>query len=316
MAQTHLHLHSHRHSHSSSHSSHSHHSHSHHSTASKNITLAFFLNLMFAFIELGGGLYTNSVAILSDALHDFGDSLSLGVAWYLQKISRRGRDKEYTYGYKRFSLLGALFISTVLLVGSFFVIRECVERLMDPQPPNARGMLLLAIFGILINGYAALRLTRGGSISERAVSLHMLEDLFGWVAVLVVSVVMLFVDVPLLDPILSIGITLWVLYNVYKNLRETFRVFLQQAPQDVNIERLQQSLLSIEGIASIHDIHLWSLDGESNVMTLHVVLKEDQSVAESHALKSRIRTLLNEKKIAHATIEIELMGEECELLHC
>lgn len=316
MAQTHLHLHSHRHSHSSSHSSHSHHSHSHHSTASKNITLAFFLNLIFAFIELGGGLYTNSVAILSDALHDFGDSLSLGVAWYLQKISRRGRDKEYTYGYKRFSLLGALFISTVLLVGSFFVIRECVERLMHPQAANARGMLLLAIFGILINGYAALRLTRGGSISERAVSLHMLEDLFGWVAVLVVSVVMLFVDVPLLDPILSIGITLWVLYNIYKNLRETFRVFLQQAPQDVNIERLQQSLLAIEGIASIHDIHLWSLDGESNVMTLHVVLKEDQSVAESHALKSRIRTLLNEKKIAHATIEIELMGEECELLHC
>lgn len=306
---------SHTHSNSSSHHTHSHHSHTHRS-ASGNISLAFFLNLIFAFIELAGGLFTNSVAILSDALHDFGDSLSLGVAWYLQKISKKGRDKEYTYGYKRFSLLGALFISTVLLVGSFFVIKECAERLMNPQVPNAQGMFILAIFGVLINGFAALRLARGGSISERAVSLHMLEDVFGWVAVLVVSIVMMFVDLPILDPLLSIGISIWVLYNVYKNLRETFRVFLQQAPQDVNIERLQQSLLTIEGISSIHDIHLWSLDGESNVMTLHVVIKEDITVADSHALKSRIRALLNEKKIAHATIEIESIGEECELLHC
>ena len=306
---------SHTHSNSTSHHTHSHHSHSHRS-ASGNISLAFFLNLIFAFIELAGGLFTNSVAILSDALHDFGDSLSLGVAWYLQKLSKKGRDKEYTYGYKRFSLLGALFISTVLLVGSFFVIKECAERFMNPQVPNAQGMFFLAIFGILINGFAALRLTRGGSISERAVSLHMLEDVFGWVAVLVVSIVMMFVDLPVLDPALSIGISIWVLYNVYKNLRETFRVFLQQAPQDVNIGQLQQSLLAIEGISSIHDIHLWSLDGESNVMTLHVVIKEDLSVADSHALKSRVRILLNEKKIAHATIEIESIGEECELLHC
>ena len=313
MADTHSH--SHTHADYSSHHTHSHHSHAH-STASGNIRLAFFLNLFFAFIELAGGVFTNSVAILSDALHDFGDSLSLGVAWYLQKISKKGRDKEYTYGYKRFSLLGALFISTVLLVGSFFVIQECVERLMHPQVANARGMLLLAIFGILINGFAALRLTRGGSISERAVSLHMLEDVFGWVAVLVVSIVMLFVDLPVLDPLLSIGISIWVLYNVYNNLRETFRVFLQQAPQNVNIERLQQSLLAIEGIISIHDIHLWSLDGETNVMTLHVVLKEDLSIADSHALKCRIRALLSEKKIAHATIEFETIGEECELLHC
>jgi len=306
---------SHTHSNSTSHHTHSHHSHTHRS-ASENISLAFFLNLIFAVIELVGGVFTNSVAILSDALHDFGDSLSLGVAWYLQKISKKGRDKEYTYGYKRFSLLGALFISTVLLVGSFFVIKECAERFMNPQVPNAQGMFFLAIFGIVINGFAALRLTRGGSISERAVSLHMLEDVFGWVAVLVVSIVMMFVDLPVLDPALSIGISIWVLYNVYKNLRETFRVFLQQAPQDVNIGQLQQSLLAIEGISSIHDIHLWSLDGESNVMTLHVVIKEDLSVADSHALKSRIRILLNEKKIAHATIEIESIGEECELLHC
>ncbi len=306
---------SHTHSKSTSNHTHSHHSHTP-ASASGNIRLAFFLNLIFAFIELAGGLFTNSVAILSDALHDFGDSLSLGVAWYLQKLSKKGRDKEYTYGYKRFSLLGALFISTVLLVGSFFVIKECAERFMNPQVPNAQGMFFLAIFGVLINGFAALRLTRGGSISERAVSLHMLEDVFGWVAVLVVSIVMMFVELPVLDPALSIGISIWVLYNVYKNLRETFRVFLQQAPQDVNIGQLQQSLLAIEGISSIHDIHLWSLDGESNVMTLHVVIKEDLSVADSHALKSQIRMLLNEKKIAHATIEIETIGEECELLHC
>ena len=218
---------------------HHHHEHTH---STGNIRLAFFLNFFFAIIELVGGVLTNSVAILSDALHDFGDSVSLGIAWYLQKLSTKGRDRYYSYGYKRFSLLGAVFISVILLVGSVFVIKESVERIMDPQEPNAKGMFLLAIFGVLINGAAVLRLKKGSSLNERAVSLHMLEDVLGWIAVLIVSIVMMFVDLPVLDPLLSIGISLWILSNIYKNLKDTFRIFLQQVPQNIDLQTLENRI--------------------------------------------------------------------------
>jgi cobalt-zinc-cadmium efflux system protein len=196
--------------------------------------VAFFLNLGFAIVELVGGVLTNSVAILSDALHDFGDSISLGIAWALQKRSAKGRDGRFMYGYKRFSLLGSVFLSGVLLVSSIFIVTEAVKRLADPQPVHAQGMFWLAVAGVVINGIAALRLKKGTTLNERAVMLHLIEDVLGWVAVLVASVVVMFVRHPFtrwLDPALSLGITVWVLWNVGKNLRDTFRILLQGVPE-------------------------------------------------------------------------------------
>lgn len=286
--------------------------HGHHH-ATGNIALAFFLNLGFAVIELVGGLWTNSIAILSDAFHDFGDSLSLAVAWRLEKVSERRPDKKYTYGYKRFSLLGAIFISVVLLTGSVFIIRECLERIFEPQTPNAQGMLWLAIFGVLVNGLAALRLKKGGSLSERAVMLHLLEDVLGWVAVLLVSIVMLFVEVPILDPLLSIGIACWVLFNVYRNLRDTFKVLLQHAPARVDTAKMIGQISAVEGVVSVHDLHVWSLDGESNIATLHVVTT---STPDQQLVKQEIRRIALENGIGHTTVELEKQGEECDFLHC
>lgn len=303
MAHEHAHTHNHLHNH-------------HHDAATGNIAIAFFVNLGFALIELVGGLWTNSIAILSDAFHDFGDSLSLAVAWRLQKVSERKADASYSYGYKRFSLLGALFISAVLLVGSTVIIYECVGRLLDPQEPNAEGMLGLAVFGILANGFAALRLHRGGSLSERAVMLHMMEDVLGWVAVLVVSIVMLFVQVPILDPLLSIGISCWVLFNVYRNLKATFRVLLQHTPSDINTDKLEQELLALPEVSSIHDLHLWSLDGEHNISTLHVVLARPVPLEELVRLKTEIRRICAENGTEHATIEFESADETCAYEHC
>lgn len=293
-----------------------HHGHHHSHAATGNIAVAFFINLGFAVIELVGGLWTNSIAILSDAFHDFGDSLSLAVAWRLQKVSERPGDERYTYGYKRFSLLGALFISVVLLVGSVFIIRECVGRILAPQEPNVEGMLWLAVFGVIVNGAAALRLRKGGSISERAVMLHMMEDVLGWVAVLVVSIVMLFVRVPVLDPLLSIGISCWVLYNVFRNLRATFRVLLQHSPADVDTAALEREIVALPEVESIHDLHLWSLDGEHNICTLHVVLPGPAGCETLVRLKAEIRAVCARNGIEHATIEFETMGEECGMTHC
>ena len=278
--------------------------HSHDSKPMKNIRTAFFLNIIFAIIELIGGLLTNSIAILSDALHDFGDSISLGIAWYLQKLSGKKRDARYSYGYKRFSLLGAVFISFILIIGSVFVIKECVFRFIEPQEPNPKGMFLLAILGVAVNGIAVLRLKKGKSFNERAVFLHMMEDVLGWIAVLVGSIVMMIFHVPILDPILSLIITVWVLFNAYKNLKSTFQVLLQETPKNIDVEKLKSNLLKIEKVSDIHDFHLWSLDGENHIMTLHVVVK-NFTIEDIEALRSEVRKVASDAGINHATMEIE-----------
>jgi len=292
-----------------------HHLHNH--TTDKqtgNIRLAFFLNLFFALIELVGGLYTNSVAILSDALHDFGDSISLGFAWFLQKKSNKGRDENYSYGYKRFSLLGAIMISAILLITSFFILRESILRIMDPQETNAKGMLIFAFIGIAVNGFAAYRLRSGHSLSERAVSIHLLEDVLGWVAVLIVSVVMLFVDLPILDPILSIAITIWVFTNIYRNLRDTFKVLMQEVPQNIDVDNLLLKITQMPSVVNVHDFHLWSLDGERNIMTLHVVTANSTTSAHILKIKQEIKELAHSFNVDHVTLEFEDENEsgDCE----
>jgi cobalt-zinc-cadmium efflux system protein len=293
------------------------HSHAHaHDTATGNIATAFFLNLCFAVVELVGGLFTNSVAILSDALHDFGDSVSLGVAWAFQKRSGKGRDARFSYGYKRFSLLGSVFLSGVLLVSSVFIVTEAVRRLGDPQPVHAGGMFWLAVAGIAVNGFAALRLRRGSTLNERAVFIHIMEDALGWMAVLAASVVMLFVKHPavrLLDPIISLGITAWVLWNVGRNLRDTFRILLQGVPAQIDAEGLAAEILSIPGVESLHDLHVWSQDGESHVMTLHVVTAEGLSVSDTARIKEAVRDIGRRLGVDHVTVEFETTADhDCE----
>ncbi len=290
--------------------------HQHPENSTRHISLAFFLNLIFTVIEVIGGFATNSVAIISDALHDLGDSVSLAVAWYLQRLSNRGRDSNYTYGYRRFSLLGAIFISVFLFTGAIFVIKESAERLFSPDPVNAKGMMYLAILGIIVNGIAVLRLRKGKSLNEKAVYLHMLEDVLGWIAVLVVSIVMIFIDLPVLDPLLSIGITIWVLFNVFKNLKKTFRILLQEAPRNIETKQLEKEILKTEGVLSVHDLHLWSLDGERNILTIHAVIDGNTSDSTRKNIKQAVRDTCINYGINHATIEFETPDEDCFLEDC
>lgn len=288
---------------------HSHtHDHRHHQNTSGNILFAFVMNLMFALIELIGGILTGSVAILSDSLHDFGDCISLGVAWRLQKISNAGSDAKYSYGYKRFSILGALFISLILLLGSIIVIYSAINKITTPGNPDAKGMIILAIFGLIVNGLAAFRLSKGRSISERSIMLHMIEDVLGWVAVLFVSIVMYFVELPILDPLLSIAIAIWILYNVYFNLRDSLKIFLQGVPSDIDRESLIDEILHINGVVSVHDIHLWTMDGEDHIASIHVVIDKNK-IKDTDCfleIKSQIRLIASKHKIEHITIEFDL----------
>lgn len=301
----------HNHNHGHSHG----HGHGDGDAAARNIVTAFFLNLGFAVIELVGGIFTNSVAILSDALHDFGDSVSLGVAWAMQKRSNKGRDAKYSYGYKRFSLLGSVFLSGVLLVSSIFIVTEAVKRLAEPQEVHAQGMLWLAVAGIAINGFAALRLKKGTTLNERAVFLHIMEDVLGWVAVLVASVVMILVKHPAtryLDPILSLGITAWVLWNVWGNLRDTFRILLQGTPEGIDARELTSEIMKIDGVESLHDLHVWSQDGSSHVMTLHIVVADGLAADEVQRIRDAVRETGRTHNADHVTVEFETAGSSCD----
>lgn len=292
------------------------HSHTHHHepTSTGNLRLAFFLNLAFTVLEIVGGLWTNSLAILSDAVHDLGDSLSLGLAWYLDRYSQRDRDERFSYGYRRFSLLGALINTVVLLAGSLVILSQAIPRLLDPQESFAPGMILIAIVGIIVNGTAVLRLRSESSINARVVALHLLEDVLGWVAVLAVAIILLFFDLQFLDPLLSIAISIYILFNVARNLRETLGLFLQAVPGSVDIDQLEKALAAIHQVCSVHHTHVWSLDGEHHVLSTHVVVDEDIPRPNVVKLKENIRQVLTPYEFRHITVEIEYGDGDCAML--
>jgi cobalt-zinc-cadmium efflux system protein len=294
------------------HGSHRHHGARHGAHQStQNIKVAFFLNITFTILEVAGGLWTNSMAILSDALHDLGDTFALSLAWLFEKTSRKKEDARYTFGYRRFSLLGALINSLLLVAGSGLVIARALPRLITPQHPNARGMLLFALVGIAVNGAAALRLRRGQTLNERMVSWHLLEDVLGWAAVLVVSVVLLFADLPRLDPILSLGITVYVLINVLRSTRKTLQVFLQSVPENIDMEQVRAEMLAHPRVRSVHHIHAWSLDGLHHVLSAHLVVADEAGREEIVALKEAVKRRICELSFAHVTLETEYESETC-----
>ncbi len=284
------------------------HSHEHHHHGTENIKTAFWLNLGFCIIEFAGGILSNSVSILADSLHDFGDSLSLGIAWYFQKKSNLKEDKTYNYGYGRFSVVGALINAIILVTGSIYILYESVYRLINPEPSDGKIMFFLAILGIIINGMAILRLKSGSSLNEKVVMWHLLEDVLGWVAVLIGSTLIYFFHWNWIDPLLSLGISAFVLWNVFKNLKSVFRVILQGIPEEVDVKEIKELIISHAGIKEIHDLRIWSLDGHYCIMTLHVVKTTD---SESSDLKKLLKNSLRKEHISHVTIEMEEENEKC-----
>ncbi len=288
------------------------HHHHHHDHAKGNIKTAFFLNLVFAIVELIGGWFTNSVAIISDAIHDLGDSLSLGMAWYFQNISGKKKTPDFSFGYKRFSVLGAVVNAVVLTVGSIVVLIEAVPRIFDPVMPDATGMIYLSVLGIAVNGFAAFRLSHGHSMNEKVVYLHLLEDVLGWVATLIVAVILQFRTLPVLDPVLSILISVYILYNVFKNLRSSISILLQGTPAEIDPRQIHQKIREVEGVHDFHDCHIWTMDGTYHVLSGHVVVSESKTMHDLAILKEKIRTSLSDLHIDHITLEFESVEEECQ----
>ncbi len=287
------------------------HAHSHGHRESERIGFAFWLNFVFTIIEIVGGIYTNSVAILSDAIHDLGDTLAIGFGWLASKLSRRHPNDAYTYGYRRLSLLSALAIGITLVIGSTIILINAIPRLWQPQAPHTQGMFWLALLGIAVNGAAAFRLRGGHTQNEKVLSWHLLEDVLGWVAVLVASIAIYFTGWNIIDPLLSIAFTLFILINVMRTLSDTIRLFLQKSPDTELMSDIRAELLALDGVRALHHVHLWSLDGEHHVLTAHVELLQNLDAAEQLQLKQRIHDTLEPHELAHTTIEFELPDEVC-----
>ncbi len=286
------------------------HNHSHDSSSNR-IGIAFFLNVGFTIIEFIGGVLTNSTAIMADAVHDLGDSLSIGSAWILDKLSKKDADEVFTYGYRRLSLFSAMINGLVLVGGSIWILTQALPRLFNPVLPVTEGMILLAVFGISVNGYAAFKLSAGKSLNEKVLNWHLLEDVIGWVAVLIVSIILQFFEWPILDPILAILFTLFILFNVVKNLKTTLKVFFQAAPEVDLVKKIHNDLTELDLIKEIHHEHCWSLDGEHNVYTVHLLLSKALSQNDQLELKTEIARKLERYQLAHTTIELEFPDETC-----
>ena len=272
----------------------------------KNILIAFILNLAFSIFEFIGGAIVGSVAIVSDAVHDLGDAMSIGASYFLERKSKKQPDEVYTYGYARYSVIGGVITTLVLLFGSAAVIYNAILRIIHPVSIDYNGMIIFAIVGALVNLAAAYFTREGDSINQRAVNLHMLEDVLGWVVVLVGAIVMKYTDFTLIDPLMSIGVAAFILVNAVRNLKEVMELFLEKMPRSVQINEIKEHVLHIDGVLGIHHIHIWSMDGQKNYATMHVVASGDMS-----EIKKKIREELREHGIVHATLELENEGEEC-----
>ena len=291
------------------------HKHTSQLPADENLKTAFLLNLSFSVAEFIGGFVFNSVAIMADALHDLGDSISLAISWWMENLAKKAEDKSFSYGYRRFSLLSALISAFVLIGGSILVLSQAIPRLANPVRPDTNGMLGFAVLGIAVNGFAALRTSAGKTMNEKMVSWHLLEDVFGWVAVLITAVVIKITPLYILDPLLYIGMTIWVLTHVIKNLRSTIMLFLQGVPEKVDVRKIEEAILKEKNVRGIHHTHVWSLDGEKHVLTTHVLLDNCAKKEDIRAVKHLVQEFTKEYDLAHTTIEFEYHDEECSMVN-
>lgn len=277
----------------------------------KNILIAFILNLMFSVFEFLGGIYTGSVAIVSDSIHDVGDAMSIGMSFVLEKKSKKQPDDKYTYGYARYSVLGSAITTLILVAGSILVIVNAINRIISPIEIKYDGMLLFAVVGVVVNLSAAFFTRNGESLNQKAVNLHMVEDVLGWIVVLIGAVVIKFTGFVLIDPIMSICVAVFILTNSIKNLKEILDVLLEKIPDNLDINEIKKHILDINNVLDVHHIHIWSMDGRNNYATMHIV-----TIGDAYEIKKSIREEMREHRVFHTTIEIETKDECCYEKNC
>ena len=270
--------------------------------AKYTVWVAFFLNLSYAIVEfIAGGIFGSS-AVLADSVHDLGDAIAIGISAFLETISNREEDRQYTLGYKRFSLLGAMVTAVILITGSILVILENIAKIFHPQPVNDEGIFWLGIIAITINVLASLVIRKGQTKNESILSLHFLEDTLGWVAVILMAIVLRFTDWYILDPLLSLVISFFILSKALPRFWRTLKIFLDAVPEGVDIQKIKTDLAELDHVASINQLNLWTMDGLEKNAIVHVCLKEMEHM---ETCKESIRIFLKDCGFQNITIEVD-----------
>ena len=267
-----------------------------------SIWLAFFLNLSYAIVEfIAGGIFGSS-AVLADSVHDLGDAIAIGISALLETISNREEDRQYTLGYKRFSLLGAMLTAVILMIGSVLVILENVTKIVHPQPVNEEGILWLGIIAVAINVLASLVVRKGKTKNESILSLHFLEDTLGWLAVILMAIILRFTDWYILDPLLSLVISIFILTKAIPRFWSALKIFLDAVPEGVDIKQVKKDLEQLDHVASVNQLNLWTMDGLEKNAIVHVCLEE---IEHMEYCKESIRNLLKDYGFQNVTIEVD-----------
>lgn len=282
--------------------------------AEKGIKTAFFLNTIFVFVEFFGGLFTNSFAVISDAVHDFGDCIAIACAWFFERRSKKKPDDKYTYGYRRYSLVSAAITSLILVCGSAVVIFGAVERFKEPAEVHGLGMLLLAVLGIIINGVAVIKTSKGKGANEKAIKLHLLEDVLSWVTVLVGGFFVYFLKWNFVDIIISLVIAVYLLVQSIIDLVEVFEILLEKVPEDFSVADYKDALSELPGVSDIHHLHVWTFEGEKIMATVHVRIPESADMQIYKEIKKSIEKLSWELGVDHLTVQLDV--DECNKAYC
>ena len=267
-----------------------------------SIWLAFFLNLSYAIVEfIAGGIFGSS-AVLADSVHDLGDALAIGISALLETISNREEDRQYTLGYKRFSLLGAMLTAVILMIGSVLVILENITKIAHPQPVNENGILWLGIIAVTINVLASLVVRKGKTKNESILSLHFLEDTLGWLAVILMAIILRFTDWYILDPLLSLLISIFILTKAVPRFWSALKIFLDAVPEGVETSDLEKDIEALANVKSVNQLNLWTMDGLEKNAIVHVCLEE---IEHMEYCKESIRNLLKDYGFQNVTIEVD-----------
>ena len=270
--------------------------------AKYTVWLAFFLNLSYAIVEfIAGGIFGSS-AVLADSVHDLGDAIAIGISAFLETISNREEDRRYTLGYKRFSLLGALVTSVILIKGSILVILENITKIFNPQPVNDEGILWLGIIAVSTNVLASLVVRKGKTKNESILSLHFLEDTLGWLAVILMAIILRFTDWYILDSLLSLVISIFILTKVLPRFWSALKIFLEAVPEGVEAGNLEKDLETLTNVNSVNQLSIWSMDGLENNAIIHICIKDWEKIMET---KEAVRQFLEERGVQNITIEVD-----------
>lgn len=283
------------------------HDHDHYHEAKKNILYGIILNSVFTVVELVGGILSNSLALLSDTIHDFSDSVALGISYYANQKAQSSPTKTMTFGYRRTTILAALINSTFLIVLTLLIFYRAYLRILNPEPVDGKIVFVIAIFGIITNGSIALKMFRGKDkdLNIKSVFWHIMEDFLGWIGILIAGAIISLTGAYIIDPIISIMIGLIVIYSAWDIIKSSVNIILEGVPEGLNIEEIEDVIKNIENVNGVHDVHVWSLGTNYNALSAHVVIT-NMTVDQSHKILDKINSILKEKfNIKHTTIEFE-----------